>query len=240
MTVTYRVGVDIGGTFTDIVLLGLRRHHPHQEDLLERGQLRPGHRRRPERDLPRDRTRGRHHRGDPPRHDRRLQRHPRAQGRAGRADHHQGLPRRAGNPHLAHAQALRPHLDQAGAAGRALPAQGGRRAHRPSRPCRAPAPAGRRRARRRCAARREGRGDRHLPAQFLHQSGARGDAAATSSPARPLTCRSASPSRSCPRSRNTSAPRPRSSTPMSCRSSPPIYGAAPGARRAPAFRPACC
>ena len=40
---------------------------------------------------------------DPPRHHRRLQRHPRAQGRARRADHHQGLPRRAGDPHAAHA-----------------------------------------------------------------------------------------------------------------------------------------
>ena len=45
--VTYRVGVDIGGTFTDIVLLGIGRHHPHQEDLLQRRQLRPRHRRGP-------------------------------------------------------------------------------------------------------------------------------------------------------------------------------------------------
>ena len=74
--------------------------------------------------------------------------------------------------------------------------------------------AGRRRARRRCAARREGRGDRDLPAQLLHQSGARGDAARHRRPQGALACRSASRSRSCPRSRNTSAPRPRSSTPM--------------------------
>ena len=103
MTVTYRVGVDIGGTFTDIVLLGSDGTIHTKKISSSVGQLRPGHRRRPERGVPRDRTRGRHHRGDPPRHDRRLQRHPRAQGRAGRADHHQGLPRRAGNPHLAHA-----------------------------------------------------------------------------------------------------------------------------------------
>ena len=73
-------------------------------------------------------------RGDPPRHDRRLQRHPRAQGRADRADHHQGLPRRAGDPHAAHAPALRPRLGEAAAAGRALPAPGGRRAGRRTRP----------------------------------------------------------------------------------------------------------
>ena len=62
------------------------------------------------------------------------------------------------------------------AAGRALPAQGGRRAHRPSRPGRARARSGRRRARRRRAAGREGRGDRRLPAELLRQSRPRGDA----------------------------------------------------------------
>ena len=36
MAVTYRVGVDIGGTFTDIVLLGSDGTRPHQEDLLQR------------------------------------------------------------------------------------------------------------------------------------------------------------------------------------------------------------
>ena len=41
MTVTYRVGVDIGGTFTDIVLLGSDGTHPHQEDLLERRTTTP-------------------------------------------------------------------------------------------------------------------------------------------------------------------------------------------------------
>ena len=77
---------------------------------------------------------------------------------------------------LAHAQALRHRLDQARTAGRALPAQGRRRAHRPSRQGRARARSGRRRARRRRAAGREGRGDRRLPAELLRQSGARGDA----------------------------------------------------------------
>ena len=49
MAITYRVGVDIGGTFTDIVLLGSDGIDPHQEDLVERRQLRPGDRRRPRR-----------------------------------------------------------------------------------------------------------------------------------------------------------------------------------------------
>ena len=98
------------------------RQRPHQEDLVERRQLRPGDRRRAGRGVSRDRPRPARHRGDPPRHHGRLQRDPRAQGRARRPDHHQGLPRRAGDPHAAHAAALRPRLDQAAAAGRALPA----------------------------------------------------------------------------------------------------------------------
>ncbi len=116
------------------------------------------------------------HRGNPPRHHGRLERDPGAQGRARRADHHQGLPRRARNPHPADAEALRPRLDQARTAGRALSAPGGGRAHRSSRAGRARARSGRRRARGRRAARRKGRGDRRVPDQLVHQSGARADA----------------------------------------------------------------
>ena len=65
----YRVGVDIAQQFTDIVLLWRRRHDPHQEDLLERRQLRPRHRRGLERTVRGDRPCRRRHRGDPPRHD---------------------------------------------------------------------------------------------------------------------------------------------------------------------------
>ena len=68
---------------------------------------------------------------------------------------------------------------------------------------------GRRRARRRCPAGREGRGDRGLPAQLVRQPGARGDAEGDHRRARPRTCPEASRSRSCPRSRSTSAPRRR-------------------------------
>ena len=176
MPVTYRVGVDIGGTFTDIVLLGsdgsvhvkkiassVGNYAQAIVDGLAEVFRETGLRR----------ERGR---GNPPRHHRRLERDPRAQGRARRPDHHQGLPRRAGNPHAAHAEALRSRLDQAGAAGRALSAQGGRRAHQPSRRGRAAARCRRRRARGRCAACREGRGDRGVPDQLVHQSGARADA----------------------------------------------------------------
>ena len=85
-------------------------------------------------------------------------------------------------------QALRPRLDQAGAAGRALPAPGGRRAHRSPRPHRARARSGRRRARGRCAAGREGRGDRGLPDQLVRQSGARADAQGDRRSARRRAC----------------------------------------------------
>ena len=46
MTVTYRVGVDIGGTFTDIVLLGSDGTVHTKKISSSVEQLRPGHRRR--------------------------------------------------------------------------------------------------------------------------------------------------------------------------------------------------
>ncbi len=214
MPVTYRVGVDIGGTFTDIVLLGsdgsvhvkkIASSVGNYAQAIVDGLAEVF------RETGLERERGR---GDPPRHHRRVQRDPRAQGRARRADHHQGLPRRAGNPHAAHAEALRSRLDQAGAAGRALSAQGGRRAHQSSRRSRAAARCRRCRARGRCAACRKGRGARGVPDQLVHQSGARADAERDHHAQGAAACRSASRSRCCPRSRNTSALRPRSSTPM--------------------------
>ena len=63
------------------------------------------------------------------------------------------------------------------AIGRALSAAGSRRAHRPQGPHRARSRSRRRRARRRRAAGREGRGHRRVPPQFVRQSGARADAA---------------------------------------------------------------
>ena len=109
MPVTYRVGVDIGGTFTDIVLLGSDGSDPHQEGRRRASTTTP---RRSSTASPRCSREsglgGARDRGDPPRHHGRLQRDPRAQGRARRPDHHQGLSRRAGDPHLADAAALRP------------------------------------------------------------------------------------------------------------------------------------
>ena len=210
---TLRVGVDIGGTFTDIVVLGsdgsihtkkvsssVDNYAQAIVDGLAELFAETG-------------LSGAAIERDPPRHHGRVQRDPRAQGRACRPDHHQGLPRCAGDPHLADAAALRPDLDQATAAGRALSAQGRRRAHRPPRQCRAGARSRRRRARGRRAAGRESRGDRGLPDQLVRQSGARTDGQGLCC-ARRRTFRSASPSRCCPRSRNTSARRRPSSTPM--------------------------
>ncbi len=89
-------------------------------------------------------------------------------------DHDQGLSRRARDPHAAHAAHVRHGLDQARAARRALPAPGGGRARRRRRRVveRALDPSDAERARGR-AARGEGRGDRGVPAAFVRQSGAR-------------------------------------------------------------------
>ena len=162
----------------------------------------------------RARPRRRRHRRGPPRHDGRLERHPRAQRRPHRPDHDQGLPRRPRDPQSAHAAALRHRLDQAAAAGRAPPAGRGRRAHGRARRGAAPARPGGCRARRPQAPRRGRRGDRGVPAELLRQSGSRApDQADRRSSSHPI-CPSRSAPRCCPRSRNTSAPRARSSTPM--------------------------
>ena len=133
-TATYRVGVDIGGTFTDIVAARRRRRASTPRRSPRASTTTRARSSRVSRDLFAetgiDRQRDRR---DPPRHDGRVQRDPRAQGRARRPDHHQGLPRRAGDPHAADAAALRPRLDEAAAAGRALSAPRGRRAHRRAR-----------------------------------------------------------------------------------------------------------
>ena len=112
-------------------------------------------------------------RGGPSRHNGRVQRNPRAQGRARRADHHQRLPRRAGDPNAADATTLRSRVDKTAAVGRAISPPGRGRTHRSQGPRRPRARPGRRRARRRRAARRAGRGDRGVPDQLLRQSGTR-------------------------------------------------------------------
>ena len=97
-------------------------------------------------------------------------------GAAYRADHHARLPRRAGDPHAADAAALRPVVDQAAAAGRAPSARRGRRADRCQGRGGTPScdEADVERAVR-LSAGREGRGDRRLPAALLPQPGARAD-----------------------------------------------------------------
>ena len=93
----------------------------------------------------------------------------------------------------------------------------------------------------RCAARREGRGDRGLPAQLVRQPGARAGDQGDRRSARRRDLPSASPTRCCPRSRNTSAPPPPSSTPTSCRSSRTyLQRAAHEPRRGAASRRRCC
>ena len=167
----------------------------------------------------RDRLGRRRDRGGPPRHHGRHERDPRAQGRADRADHHRGLPRRPRDPHAADAAPLRHHLDQAAAAGRALPAPRGAASASTS-------------TARSCAARRRpdaeapdarDEGVEAIAVCLLHsprQPRARADDRALWSASAPgLACRLAP--RCCPRSASTSAPRPRSSTPTSCRSSRP-------------------
>ena len=99
----YLVGVDIGGTFTDCVVLDRDGQHHRDQGRLDAGQLRRGHARR-------DAGRGRTARaalrrllradlGPHPRHDRRHQRADPAQGREGRTDHDQGS--RGRDPHHA-------------------------------------------------------------------------------------------------------------------------------------------
>ena len=176
MSVSYRVGVDIGGTFTDIVLLGsdgtihTKKLSSSVDNYAQAivdglGEV-----------FRESGLGGAGDRGDPPRHHGRLQRDPGAQGRARRPDHHQGLPRRAGDPHLAHAEALRPRPGPSRRRWSSAICARWSTSGSTTRAGRARARPGRRRARRRCAARRERRGDRGLPDQFVRQSGARADA----------------------------------------------------------------
>ena len=233
--VTYRAGVDIGGTFTDIVLLGsdgtvhtkkisssTGNYAQAIVDGLSEVSARPAFRRSD--------------RGDPPRHHGRLQRHPRAQGRARRPDHHQGLPRRAGDPH-----ARMPKLYDIGWTKPAplverylrkvVDASIDHRGRSSARSIR-PTP-----ARRRCAAGREGRGDRRLPAELVRQSGARGDAEGGD-------CRQGLPARSLsfevlPEIKEYERTSTTVINAYVCRSSPPTCGAAQGLD-AGGIRPACC
>ena len=147
-----------------------------QEDLLQRRQLRARHRRGPGRGAPRARASA-PAALDEIRHGTTVASNAILEHKGAKVglDHHQGLPRRAGDPHAAHAPPLRHRLGEAAAAGGALSAPRGRRARRRQGPCRARARSGRCRGAGRCAAGREGGGDRRLPHQLVRQSGARAD-----------------------------------------------------------------
>ena len=186
----FRIGVDIGGTFTDIVLLGADGRVHTQKGVVQRRRLRPRDRRGAGRGVRRARDRRRRDRRGAPRHHGRLERDPRAQGRPHRPDHHQGLSRRPGDPQPAHAAALRPRLDQAAAAwSSAICGSWSTSAWTTAARCVRPLdPADAERAVRALldAGRR---GDRGLPAARLRQSGARAadrgdDRAARPGPAR--------------------------------------------------------
>ena len=179
----WRIGVDIGGTFTDVALvdeasghIGVAKVPTTPRDLAEGvlAALRIA--------MQRYGVAAGRGRAAGARHHRRHQRHPRGEGRARRAHHHARLPRRAGAAALRPRRPLRP---VPGCAGHADPAPAPLRDHR----------AHRRRRRRRHAAgrsrdrwpdrRAEGgarRGGRRLAAVQLPQPRAR--AAARRAPAR--------------------------------------------------------
>ena len=128
-SVSLTVGIDVGGTFTDLLAI---------DSGLGRGQARQGadHGRQPGDRLHGGACRGRRRSGHPAgrraRHDDHDQRAAGTQDRQGRADHHQGLPRRAGTrpPHAAAALWPARHLpaaDRPRAAARSAGAHGRRR-----------------------------------------------------------------------------------------------------------------
>ncbi len=117
---TYRLGVDVGGTFTDILLIddGSGATYRAKTAITPQDQS-VGVLRGIEQALHRSRRRSRRHRRRPARHHRRDQRDPGGQGRPGRPGHHRRLPpgpadrpllraRRPGRlDHLAQARAAR-------------------------------------------------------------------------------------------------------------------------------------
>ncbi len=116
---TYRIGIDIGGTFTDVVVArddGLveTRKVPSTPDDYSRGIA--GALKALIEDF--ETTPDAHHRHRP-RHHGRHQRDPGVQGRPHRPADHRGLSRRARDAPPAHPGALRPAIRQADAAGAA-------------------------------------------------------------------------------------------------------------------------
>ena len=215
----FTIGIDVGGTFTDLVAIDERGttvvreialHAAGPVDRRARRPRRAGAQARPvaQRDARADAAhRARRHGRD--------QRAARAQGRPRRPAHHRRPPRRAGDARGPEGRPLRPALAAARAAGAARPAA--RRARTAARR-RLGADAARRGiARRRDrdhqAVRRDVRRDL-LPAR-LSQSRATRSRPSSGCAARCRTCSSRCRATCCRRSRSSSASRPRSSTPMS-------------------------
>ena len=127
----YRIGVDIGGTFTDVVLLGGRRHAAHAQGALDARRLRPGRRRRHARAARDGRRRAR--RASPGSSTRRPSprtRCSRARARATALITTAGLPRRARDAPAPDPGHVRPPVREAAAARAAPAALRGRRADR--------------------------------------------------------------------------------------------------------------
>ena len=191
----WRIGVDIGGTFTDVALvddasgqIGVAKVPTTPRDFVA-GRARGAGRWRCSRY------------GIAPaevgllcaRHDRRHQRHPRGEGRARGADHHARLPRRAGAAALGARRPLRP---VPGCAGHADPAPAAVRDHRAHRRRRRSRHAARRKRDRRADRGAEGgagRGDCGLAAVQLPQPGARAAGSARGCARRCRTCPSICP-----------------------------------------------
>ena len=220
----YRLGVDIGGTFTDVVLLAGDGIGAHAQGALDPRRLRAGRRSTASARLLRRGgvgPRGDHRRR--PCHHRRLEHDARGARRADGADHDRGLPRRARDAPAADPRDLRPPVREAAAA-RAARAGASRWRERigPRRRRLAGARPATRSARPRQRSQRErGRGARDLRCCTRTRTRAHERAGRPRSSARCSATTSSSVARptSSPRSASTSARAPPSSTRTSARRS---------------------
>ena len=166
---TLRIGVDIGGTFTDLVAISSRRGRHDAQDRVHPARLRRGHHRRAA-----FAARGSAGRGQrrSARDDGGIEHRAGGEGCEDSADHHSGFSRHPGDPRPAHAGAVRHRLDQAARTGGTSFASGSDRKDAPGRiggcsaGCGEPGSGDRHVA---CGERRQ---RRDLPAAQLCQSGA--------------------------------------------------------------------
>ena len=220
---SYRLGVDVGGTFTDVLLVdedsgATWRAKTASTPAGPVGRRAARHRQ----GLRRRRHRARRRRPGAARHHRRDQRDPRGQGRHRRPGHHQGLPPGAADRPLLRARRPRrlDHLAQARAAGRAGEHRRGARADRQRRRGDPRARRGRRpRAAAPSSQAQRHRGAGRLPDQLLRQR----RRTSSGSPRSPPRCCPASRCRCrrtcCRRCASTSARSPPSPTATSSRRS---------------------